>query len=500
MRHITRKSILVFTVALLAAILPWRGLAAVSASKHKHEWRYTAQGNNITAHCDGEGVCDVTEGLTLTLTPPTELQYDGEEKPAALNEDFSREAFGKKHTITYARSGESATDRPPVDAGTWTASVGPKSNIEAPQARVTFTIAKADLVIPQHAEAVNSSLDGEAHPLVKLPAALPTGCAMVQFSLDGGITWEDEIPTSAREGSYTVNVRYLGDVNHNDTMGAPVTAVIDAKPNGLVIATMVAEGNDAFKVTWTEAHNVDGYDVFLKECADKSDSRDVAASVQGTEATLTGLKKNTSYKASVWAWVLKGDQKEYVLDHSPVVHAITGGYRKGTVNPASLRINKSRTTVKIDRSVRIGGTIKGVKSGRLLKHEPRLRYISTDTNVAVINNKGDVTGVGPGTCTVYVLTNNGIWQSVAVTVDAEPDSVWFQKKQGSMKVGSQLDLGARVKLWPGKSQTVLTWTSSDDAIARVDDKGVVTGVRTGEATITVTATNGEHARVKLKVK
>lgn len=500
MRNNAKYLLIALCAALFAATWACQGIAEGKTGKHVHSWRYTVQGDTITAHCDGEGACDITEGLILTLSAPTVLVYDGTQKAARLNEDYSVEAFGRKHTIFYGRDGEGFSDEPPVDAGDWTAWVGPKSNGEAPRARVRFTIAKADMTLTAHAEAIHFSVDGEAHPLVKLPDPLPAGCAQAQFSLDGGVTWENEIPTAARAGTYAVDIRYLGDINHNDTMDASVTAIVDAKPNGLVIATLVAVGEDGFKVSWTEANNVDGYDVFLKECADNSSGRDVAASVQGTETTLKGLKEHTNYKAAVWAWVMKGDQKQYVLDPSPVAHAITGGYRKGTVNPASLRINKSHTTIKIDRSVRIGGTVKGVKNGRLLKHEPRLRYISTDTGVAVVSNKGDVTAVGPGSCRVYVITNNGLWQSVEVTVDAEPESVWFQKKQGAIKVGGTVDLGARVKLWPGKSQTVLTWTSANDDIARVNDKGVVTGVKKGETTITVTARNGERARVKLKVK
>ena len=47
--------------------------------------------------------------------------------------------------------------------------------------------------------------------------------------------------------------------------------------------------------------------------------------------------------------------------------------------------------------------------------------------------------------------------------------------------------------------TGLTWKSSNEDVATVDQKGMVTAVKKGKATITVTSTNGKHARLNLTV-
>ena len=473
---------------------------ATGEGSHTHSWRFTAAGDTITAHCDGAGACDITEGLTLTLRPPEGLSYSGREKPATLNEDYNPKVFGKKHAITYVDAENNYTTAAPVNAGTYTAYVGPMQDMDVPRASVRFTIEKADLPVVQWPEPVDSSYDGELHALVKPPLTLPEGAVALRYSADGGATWIDAIPAAVSANTYTLMAKFVGDGNHNDAPCPDMTATIDEAPNGLIIATMTAEGEDAFKITWTEAHNVDGYDVFLKECSDKSSSRKVAASVEGaTEVTLDGLKKKTNYKACVRAWVRQANEKVYVLDPSPVAHAITGGILKGVVNPGSLKVDYTEVTLRIDRTVRISGSVKGVRKGKVLKHAPRLRFISTDPGVATVSKKGDVTGVSGGSCEIYVLANNGLWKSVKVTVDPSPKRVWLNKPRKYMKVGQKQDLGAVLKLWPGKSVTGLTWESSNEAVATVDQRGTVTAVKKGEATVTVTTTNGKRARLKITV-
>jgi uncharacterized protein YjdB len=68
-------------------------------------------------------------------------------------------------------------------------------------------------------------------------------------------------------------------------------------------------------------------------------------------------------------------------------------------------------------------------------------------------------------------------------------SVTLDKNKASIKKGESLTLAATIIPTYAEVKTV-TWNSSDDAIATVDNAGKVTAVNTGECTITVTTTDG----------
>jgi uncharacterized protein YjdB len=58
-----------------------------------------------------------------------------------------------------------------------------------------------------------------------------------------------------------------------------------------------------------------------------------------------------------------------------------------------------------------------VKSGRkLLNHTAKVRYYSSNTNVATVSSKGLVKAVAKGKCTIWALAHNGTRTRVKVTV------------------------------------------------------------------------------------
>ena len=271
----------------------------------------------------------------------------------------------------------------------------------------------------------------------------------------------------------------------------------------MMIATMVSSGSNSLEMTWTVPEGVDGYDVFFMPCGDEKAVIPLFASLAGADNTrqrFTGLEKGVSYKGYVRPWVTKDGAKQYVLDASPVVHCFTDGGDGKYANPAAVKLKKDALTLRLGRSAKLKASVTKVKKGKLAKHAPKLRYISGDTSVATVNSSGKVRAVGKGTCAIYVLTSNGICRTVTATVDAGPTKIKLVKPAKTMVVGDTQDLGAKVRLSPKGAQAALTWTSSDPAIASVDDKGVVTAHKSGRVVITVTTANGKKAKVKIKVK
>ena len=96
----------------------------------------------------------------------------------------------------------------------------------------TFTIEKAKapekLGDDEQPKANDLSENDKDQPLVTKPNKLPNGYTKIQYSDDGGKTWKDTIPTGKEPGEYNIQVRYIGDGNHEDFTGTPIKVTIKA--------------------------------------------------------------------------------------------------------------------------------------------------------------------------------------------------------------------------------------------------------------------------------
>ena len=296
-------------------------------------------------------------------------------------------------------------------------------------------------------------------------------------------------------------MRYAEDATHYAGPAAPVAVTATAvDTSAKLIATMHSTGKRSLRATWTKVYGADGYDVYFVNCGSGRYKR--VGTVAGNAERSFDFRKLSAkrgYKVIVKAWVMKDGEKKYVAK-SPVAHCFTSGGGAVSVNPKSLSLKKSAMTVKLGKTARIRATVKCVRRGKTLNHDHVLRYYTTNKKVARVDAQGKVKAVGPGTCLIYVLTSNGIWKTVTITVDDRPTRIKLKSGKKTLAVGKTLSLGKRVVLTPGKAKTTLTWTSSNPAVATVDQNGKVTAVSKGSAIITVTTHNGKKARVKLTVK
>ncbi|MCM1029805.1 MAG: Ig-like domain-containing protein [Pseudoflavonifractor sp.] len=91
------------------------------------------------------------------------------------------------------------------------------------------------------------------------------------------------------------------------------------------------------------------------------------------------------------------------------------------------------------------------------------------------------------------VSAESVSKSITVTVtDIAVTDITLNKTTATIKVGSTETLTPTLTGENGETPTIqtVTWASSDEAVATVDDKGVVTGKKAGTATITATAVGG----------
>ena len=115
-------------------------------------------------------------------------------------------------------------------------------------------------------------------------------------------------------------------------------------------------------------------------------------------------------------------------------------------------------------------------------------YSSSDEEVAKVTNAGKVTAVKAGNADITVTTKDGNKTAkctLTVTAKQIPvTGVTLDKSTLSLEVGATATLNATVAP-SNASYKAVRFTSSDDAIATVDDNGLVTAVAPGSADITV---------------
>ena len=120
-------------------------------------------------------------------------------------------------------------------------------------------------------------------------------------------------------------------------------------------------------------------------------------------------------------------------------------------------------------------------------------WSSSNDMVATVVS-GQVKAVKAGTATITVTTTDGGFTATCVVTVTKPSSVdvtevTLNKSTLSLEEGSSETLTYTISPSDATNKGV-SWSSNRDGVARVDESGKVTAVRTGTATITVTTDDG----------
>ena len=175
---------------------------------HTHDFTYSASGATITATC-GEG-CDITEGLTLTISAPTgDLTADGTKTfPATLSTGYNTTAFPGTYAITYTKDGAEFTGTP-TEAGEYTASV----TVGTATASVSYTVYAS-----KDTQTITASDVTATYGDTLGGVTLPTGWSWVNGTASVG-----NVGTNSFKANFTpadtANYNTVSDVNVSVTVG-----------------------------------------------------------------------------------------------------------------------------------------------------------------------------------------------------------------------------------------------------------------------------------------
>ena len=127
-------------------------------------------------------------------------------------------------------------------------------------------------------------------------------------------------------------------------------------------------------------------------------------------------------------------------------------------------------------------------------------YETDDKSIATVNSKGYVRGVAPGECTLTITSkhNTSVSATIKVRVVVPVKKITAELPSSAIGVGSsvQIEYGFVPENATNKS---IRFSSNKPHLAEVSNTGLVTGVRKGEAVITVSDKSGE-IKTTLKVQ
>ena len=449
---------------------------AITLVIHAHDFIYAADGAAITATCTGEGACDITEGKTLTISAPANLTYDGTAKTATLSTGLNADAFPGDYGITYQRNGEKV--REARDAGSYTASVtvgdatatvqftiapkqvglkwtntkftyDGKSHVPAAAATglvngdtcaVTVTgaqtgagthtataskLSNANYKLPakatQRFTIAKAAQKAPAAPVVTTTTG--TGITVkavkgLEYRISGSGKWQSSGSfTGLKVGTtYTVYARRAADGIHN---ASPASAGAKARTLNAAIlmqsGTKVSAKGKTITAKWGKVPGATGYDIYVQYCGeDFEDNPTVTTKNTSVNITkIAGKAIDTGKNYKVYIVARNGGR---VLGKTTDLHCVASG-RQGKLNdPVEITVKKTALTLGKGKSAALGAAVNPASGQLDASHGAALRYVTSDSRVAIVDKNGKITARSPGVCVVQVTARNGLSKSVTVTV------------------------------------------------------------------------------------
>ena len=130
---------------------------------------------------------------------------------------------------------------------------------------------------------------------------------------------------------------------------------------------------------------------------------------------------------------------------------------------------------------------------------PETVWSSSDTSVVTVDkNTGLISAVSPGTA-IVTADSEGVTATAEVTVSFKLEGIALNKTSTEIDINKTETLTVTYSPDDTTDSRDITWKSSNDSIATVDENGTVTAVKRGKATITATGANGVTATCEVQV-
>lgn len=299
-----------------------------------------------------------------------------------------------------------------------TVSVAANQNYKAAAAKVAITVNKKAIRVTANDA---SKYEGKADPKFTFTAEGLVGKDMLT-----GIVLKRA--AGEKSGTYTITASQKKGANPNYNITFAIGRLVikkspNVEPSGtelykktLPFFLMKGKGTGTrIDLTWDKVKGATGYDVYWSYCNGKNNFNKLANVPKSQKYADKNLNNKREYKYFTVAYKMSGGKKVY-LGRTNTVHvampqASKTNVLKVTVNKTKVNLAKGKT-FKITKKVKLENPKKKALN-HLTKKE---RFITSNAKVATVSSAGVIKAVRKGTCTVYVMSENGVCAKIKVTV------------------------------------------------------------------------------------
>lgn len=150
--------------------------------------------------------------------------------------------------------------------------------------------------------------------------------------------------------------------------------------------------------------------------------------------------------------------------------------------PPEMTLDFYQTTLVIGEGVQLYWTITNS-----IWENPAVGYESSDVSVVRVDNNGYIMAVGEGTASVTAFYDS-VSASATITViqpEVVPEFLVLKQKSFELKIGASAQIEAQLLPEEVADGYTISYETDDPEIASVNERGFITALKTGTATITV---------------
>ena len=395
---------------------------------------------------------DVPIAIPVRPAPKTELESD------ALSDALN--AAGQSNTFVSTGSYPWRVDSTTYDGRTAAQSGNHNVSSSTSSFSTTVTLSAGDIVSFEYCVSSESNYD-------KFKFSVNDSVVLTESGL---VSWNSYSYQATADGEYTFMWSYAKDSSANGNSDACwVDNVYIGAPIAVTGIDVLEQLDIPVNGTGTVAYSVLPENAYNKNVSFESADAGIAAvnangvvtGISAGETTITVTTEDGGFTGACTINVYS--------------QAVTG-----------VTIEPSEAELTVGSSTKLTATVLPENASN-----KNVVYSVDDESILSVDQDGNVTGLSLGTATVTVTTEDGGFSASAeITVmPVRVTGVSISPKAASVDLGRTIQLTASITPSNATNKN-LSWSVSDETIISVDDRGTVTGLSGGTATVTVTTEDG----------